>query len=272
MSNPTSSELSSALTTITKHNHKPLSELTLSSPSPLSFKALTSHARDITFREYANEPVLFTVSVPDSNPSPITLLLKSNPSSQAKSPTAKTTVIAQCVPHGLSAKPKKWDVIVPITEREEVDDSGRKGSMDETREVKSALEKVGKDTYELSVPWLRLPPPDIPGSKLAPRFQWLRTTRETHSKRPPTTFSSPDWKLVNPLTSEVHAVFVERWGATERGSLQFRRSFWKEGQGREWEVSVVISVGLLVEEERRRKIRRGNFAMGFARSGGGGVV
>ena len=60
-------------------------------------------------------------------------------------------------------------------------------------------------------------------------------------------------------TGEVHAVFVEKWdGTTERGQIQFRGSF-----GRNCEMSVLVSVGIVAERERARRDRRGNFTKGF---------
>lgn len=132
------------------------------------------------------------------------------------------------------------------------------GYATEATERKTMMEKIGKDSYSLTVPWI-----SQEGSKV---FHWHRllTPPKTNGRGPsPTSFSNPDWKLINPLTQEVHAVFVEKWGATERGQMQFRRGF-----GREWELGVVISVSLIVEQGRRRKRRRGNFLGGF---GGGGV-
>jgi hypothetical protein len=90
-------------------------------------------------------------------------------------------------------------------------------------------------------------------------FQWRRLTLPEGVKA---SFVSPNWKLVDGNTQEVHAVFVENWDAsTERGQLQFRRSF-----GTEWEAGVLLSVGIVAEGERERRSRRGTFTKGFLRS------
>lgn len=129
------------------------------------------------------------------------------------------------------------------------------------KEASCLMERLGKDTYQLSALWLQPPVSSTPLAtpQTESVFYWQRQEYQTPTT---TTFSKPDWKLINISTSEVLAVFVEKWGATERGSMQFRRSF-----GREWELGVVLSVGMIAEEARRRKRKRGNFAMGFASGG-----
>lgn len=90
-------------------------------------------------------------------------------------------------------------------------------------------------------------------------FQWRRMALPEGTKA---SFVSPDWKFVDGNTEEVHAVFVENWDAsTERGQVQFRRSF-----GTEWEMGVLLSVGIVAEGERERRSRRGTFTKGFLRS------
>jgi hypothetical protein len=72
-------------------------------------------------------------------------------------------------------------------------------------------------------------------------------------------FGHPDWKLVDRSSGEVHAVFVEKWDfSNERGEVQFRRSF-----GNEWEMGVLVTLGVVEEKERVRKSSRGNFTMGM---------
>lgn len=232
--------------------NKPLSELILSAPNAFSFKSLTSHARDIHFHSYLNEPPLFNIEVPNSYPSPITLILRS----------PEKSVIAKCVPaHEASSKPGKWEIFVTYPEETELPRDGQQPYPE--KQASCMMEKLGKDTYQLSALWLQ--PLISTSTPATPQresvFHWQRQEYQTATV---TKFTKPDWKLINLSTAEVLAVFVERWGAKERGSMQFRRSF-----GREWELGVVLSVGLLSEEGRRRKRKRGNFAMGFAQGGGG---
>lgn len=52
---------------------------------------------------------------------------------------------------------------------------------------------------------------------------------------------------------------MERWdGSSDRGEVQFRRSW-----GKEFEMGVLVTVGVIEEKERRRRGERGNFSMGF---------
>ena len=56
----------------------------------------------------------------------------------------------------------------------------------------------------------------------------------------------------------MHAVMNWRFdGGTERGGVQFRRSL-----GEDWEMGVLIGVGVLLERERFRRSQRGNFTAG----------
>jgi hypothetical protein len=81
-------------------------------------------------------------------------------------------------------------------------------------------------------------------------FQWRRMTSPEGTKA---SFVSPNWKLRDRNT-EVHAVFIENWDTSiERGQLQFRRSC-----GSEWEMGVLLSVGIVAEGERRRRDNRGS--------------
>jgi hypothetical protein len=81
----------------------------------------------------------------------------------------------------------------------------------------------------------------------------------TFEKWTKASFITPNWKLVEKSTEEAHAVFAEKWDeSTERGQLQFRRSLWTE-----WEMGVLLSVGITAEGEKQRRSRRGNFSTGF---------
>jgi hypothetical protein len=246
-------------TTITKH--KPLSELTLLVPNVYSWKAYTSHNRDVAFHSYVNESALFIMEVPDSYPSPIALLLKAS----------DKTTIASCIPtYTPGSKPDSWDIIVPIPTTQEGPDKLK--SEEPKQQARSIVQKIGKEDYNLSVPWLQAVLPassstatlveNHPNRKTL--FHWRK---QAHQGSTAATFSRPDWKLINAHTQEVQAVFIEKWGVKERGSMQFRRSF-----GREWELCVVLSIGLIVEEGRRRRKKRGNFPMGFAKGHGGVIV
>ena len=74
----------------------------------------------------------------------------------------------------------------------------------------------------------------------------------------PASFANPNWKLVDRESKEVHAVWVENWPGKDRGNLQFRRSF-----GKEWEMGVLLGLGMVAEKERARKGKKGDFTVGF---------
>ncbi|KUJ12613.1 uncharacterized protein LY89DRAFT_722180 [Mollisia scopiformis] len=248
------------MTTITPPttSYKPLSELTLSLPNTLSFKAFTSHGRDVAFHSYANEPPLFTIEVPDSYPSPVRLLLRS----------PEKATLANCEPaHTPGSRPERWELVIPSETYQHMGTEGKGKVTGEIQQLnaesRTVMEKIGKDTYQVAALWLTQShyQTSAPKMPLQTTYRWQKQEQQSAAS---TTFSNPDWKLTNPTTGEVHAVFFERWSATERGQMQFRRSF-----GREWELTVVLSVGMIVEEGRRRKRTRGNFAMGFAKGHGG---
>lgn len=196
------------------------------------------------------------MEVPDSFPSPISLLLKAPDKS----------ILASCT-HAPSAKDHSWEMVVPI----EIGEMDQLVSKDTQQYAKTTIYKVGKEDYNLSTPWLQFTPTAtvfssaastfstaatlVPLPEQREAFHWRKQVRPDSTAA---TFTNPDWKLVNAHTGEVQAVFIGNWGARERGSMQFRRSF-----GREWELSVVLSIGLIVEEGRRRKKARGNFTAGF---------
>lgn len=136
--------------------------------------------------------------------------------------------------------------------------------------------KVLKEVYEWSVPWTGLHSSSSSSTTFPPKvedeevFQWtlvspsVKEQGESQTQSSSPSLGDPDWKLVNRAMKEVHAVFVEKWGATERGELQFRRSF-----GARWEVGLLGCLGVVVEGERRKR-RRGGFTKGFL-SGFAGV-
>jgi len=105
--------------------------------------------------------------------------------------------------------------------------------------------------YETTFNWQRMDTP-FPGST-----DWRDSSTEA-------SFSNPNLKLSDTLSNEVHAVFFyERSGRSlvyhTRGQIQFRRSL-----GRHWEAMVLITLGSLLEQERQRRDRRGNFTAGMA--------
>lgn len=213
--------------------HKPLSELYILSHGNLGLSWLMHQGRNLAFHNYKNEPAIYNLSI--SNPS------KGN-----------TITLRQGDP-----KKESSTIISQATETSTAGEYHIAGPMGEEK-----FEKSGKDTYLWTVPASLCPPKLLPCEKEDPNkkrtFQWVRMPR-VEGKTAAATFASPDWKLQDRGTGEVHAVFVENWdGTTERGQIQFRGSF-----GRNWEMGVLVSVGTVAERERARRDRRGNFTKGF---------
>lgn len=124
-------------------------------------------------------------------------------------------------------------------------------------QLKTRMEKLGGGRYRWTLP--RIDPERVSSVEDEETVYWTHTPQDK-TERKESSFANPDWKLQNLATGEVHAVFVERWSTKERGGVQFRRSF-----GRDWELAVLLAVGVVVEEERRAKRRRdgGGFTRGF---------
>ncbi|PVH75362.1 hypothetical protein DL98DRAFT_518661 [Cadophora sp. DSE1049] len=209
--------------------YKPLSELYMLSCGSLGMSWVMNKGRNLAFHNYKNEPALYSLSI-DNNSKGNTVILRKGDS-------------------------KKESTISQATETTIAGEYIIKGPMGEEK-----MERSGKDTYFWTVPASLCPPKLPPYEKEDPEkkctFQWVRMPRVDGQSA---TFAAPDWKLQDRATGEVHAVFVEKWdGSLERGQIQFRGSF-----GENWEMSVLVSVGIVAERERARRDRRGNFTKGF---------
>ena len=191
------------------------------------------------FHNYKNEPALYSLEI--GNKSKVsTVILRQGDSKTKKEPT---TIISQATETSTAGE---YHIAGPMGEE--------------------LFEKSGIDIYIWTVPASLCPPKLPPYEAKDPNqkrtFQWIRVrtpTPKVEGKTATSTFASPDWKLLDPATGEVHAVFVERWdGSTERGQIQFRGSF-----GCGWEMGVLVAVGIVAERERARRDRRGNFTKGY---------
>jgi hypothetical protein len=118
------------------------------------------------------------------------------------------------------------------------------------------MERLGGGTYRWVLPCMD---PERVLSVAEDVFLWTYTPQDK-TERKEGSFANPDWKLQNSATGEVHAVLIERRGTKEIEAVQFRRSF-----GRDWELAVLLAVGVVAEGERRAKLRRdgGGFTRGF---------
>jgi hypothetical protein len=210
---------------------------TLASPKPLSelyligrdTTGMARQSRGLTFHLYKNQPALYNLDLSTGMP-----VLRDG--SATKGP-------------GLA-----WAQATDVQGEYKVVQSRDK--------LESKLERIGKDDYRWSITasqWaLKGAPVDEEATlvEITKAFQWLRVPR-IEGRVPG--FGNPDWKLVDRSTGEVHAVFVEKWDfSNERGEVQFRRSF-----GNEWEMGVLVTLGVVEEKERVRKSSRGNFTMGM---------
>lgn len=209
---------------------KPLSELFILSCGNGGTSWFLNSGRHLAFHNYKNEPAIYNLE--------ITNHLRRN------------TVILR------AGDSKKVNTVIRAEEAVVLGEyviNGPKGQ--------ETMKKHGMDILLWDVPSSLCPTKDRPinpnkdpDPKIS--FQWMKIPRE---KGIEATFAKPDWKLLDLETGEVHAVFVEKWaGTTERGQIQFRRSF-----GEDWELSVLVSVGIVAERERARRDRRGNFLKGF---------
>ncbi|KAH7410628.1 hypothetical protein BKA64DRAFT_703739 [Cadophora sp. MPI-SDFR-AT-0126] len=211
--------------------YKSLSELYVLSCGNLGLSWVMNKGRDLAFHNYKNEPALYSLEIGNHSKGNTIILHKGDS--------------------------KKGATISQATETATAGEYIIKGPMGEEK-----MEKSGKDMYLWTVPASLCPPKLPPYEKEDPdkksTFQWVRMPR-VEGKTATATFAAPDWKLQDRATGEVHAVFVEKWdGSTERGQIQFRGSF-----GENWEMSVLVSVGIVAERERARRDRRGNFTKGF---------
>ncbi len=112
-----------------------------------------------------------------------------------------------------------------------------------------SMTKEGKNTYRWNII------PSKTGEETF--FVWRRMEKEVGNSE--SSFVNPDWKLVQEKSGEVHAVYVENMQrGSDRGKMQFRRSL-----GYEWEMAVLLTLGTMVERERQRRGRRGNFTTGM---------
>ncbi|KAL2069403.1 hypothetical protein VTL71DRAFT_14082 [Oculimacula yallundae] len=209
--------------------YKPLSELCILSCGNLGMSWLMNKGRNLAFHNYKSEPALYSLEVGNHSGNN-SLILRSGDSKKGATisqATETTTAGAYTI-------------------------AGPKGE--------EKIEKNGKDTYLWTVPSSLCPPKLPPYEQESPdkksTFQWTKAPRVEGKA---TSFANPDWKLSDKSSGEVHAVFVENWdGTTERGRVQFRRSF-----GEQWEMSLLVSVGIIAERERARRDRRGGFTKGF---------
>jgi hypothetical protein len=186
---------------------KLLSELYLLTPGLFNLGGILNTGQNISFHTYKTSPALFHLSIST----------RDNFFALHSGSSSKDPVIAESWP---GAEEKEFVVVQ---------------SRDKFR---SKIRKDGKDQYSWRVSssqWaLKHDATDEDDSVVGKEemFQWRRLTLPEGVKA---SFVSPNWKLVDGNTQEVHAVFVENWDAsTERGQLQFRRSF-----GTEWEAGVL---------------------------------
>ncbi|KAL5318990.1 hypothetical protein ACEPPN_014058 [Leptodophora sp. 'Broadleaf-Isolate-01'] len=215
--------------TITPASYKPLSELYVQSCGNLGMSWVMHKGRNLAFHNYKNEPALYSLEISNHSKESTVILRKGDSKKEAAISQASETSISG-----------EYQINGPLGQE--------------------TMERSGKDMYLWTVPAALCPPKLPPYEKDDPdkktTFHWIRTPRVEGKIA---TFASPDWKLHDKESGEVHAVFMENWdGTTDRGQIQFRRSF-----GENWEMSVLVSVGIVTERERARRDRRGNFTKGF---------
>ncbi|KAG4436579.1 hypothetical protein IFR05_007933 [Cadophora sp. M221] len=218
-----------SLSTSPSPSYKPLSELHILSRGNLGMSWLMNKGRNLAFHNYKNEPALYSLEISSQSKGNTVILRKGD--------SKKEAMISQATE---TASSGAFLINGPLGQE--------------------TMERGGKDVYLWTVSAAlcspKLPPYEKEDTDKKTTFQWIRTPRVEGKTA---TFASPDWKLHDKESGEVHAVFVENWdGTTDRGQIQFRRSF-----GENWEMGVLVSVGIVAERERARRDRRGNFTKGF---------
>jgi len=214
---------------------EPLSELFLVAPGIARMGGYLNTGRSLNFYAYKNEPPLFNLDI-------------------------STGTLLAILRTGSDTKGQE------IAWAEESDTAGEFKVVQGEDKMKSKLERIAKDDYRWTISspqWaLKGAATDEEATlcDVEKTFQWLRVSRQEGRQAG---FGNPDWKLVDRTTGEVHAVFVERWdGSSDRGEVQFRRSW-----GREWEMGVLVTIGVVEEKERVRRLNAGSFSRGFFNSG-----
>ncbi|CZS96895.1 uncharacterized protein RCO7_02650 [Rhynchosporium graminicola] len=213
-----------------KPEYKPISELHILSCGNLGMSWVMNKGRNLAFHNYKNEEAIYYLDIANNRSGENSVVLR-------EGGCKKGAIIS----HALETNTSGEFVIKGLCGEE-------------------IMTKSGNHTYIWNIPCSLCPPklppyePEDPNKRRT--FQWIKTPGV---KSKTASFAAPDWKLRDKESGEVHAVFVENWdGTTDRGKIQLRRSF---GEG--WEMSVLVSVGIVAERERARRDRRRGFTKGF---------
>lgn len=193
---------------------KPLSELYLIANGVMKMGGVLHSGKDIAFHDYKKEPALFNIET-RFTAGQTHLTLRSGP-------TKKLATI------GVYAFEESEGCRLHLPAL-----------------GKTTFEKVGQKQYSWDLSETKLgKEEDLKEREL--KMAWQKHNLDNKVKG---TFASPDWKLKDAKTGEVHAVLLWMFHqGTDRGQLQFRRSL-----GEAWEMGVLLTAAAIVEAERQRK-------------------